>query len=166
MKRKSESRNAKSLLSKTTNGILVVLISVSLIFLSGCLWNRTTSHVSCLGYSSEITGFHIWKTERRSAVYIPDFFYIEYFSWPRRGFMPLLGEFLLTRLSKKKRETPAMLEFPVFLTVMCLFFHYITVLPPRWSCRLFWVVAGQAVANRVATARARRRPSARHSAAS
>ena len=41
-----------------------------------------------------------------------------------------------------------------------------TVLPPRWSCRLFWVVAGQAVANRVATARARRRPSARHSAAS
>lgn len=72
----------------------------------------------------------------------------------------------LARLSKKKRETPAMLEFPVFLTVMCLFFHYITVLPPRWSCRLFWVVAGQAVANRVATARARRRPSARHSAAS
>ena len=28
----------------------------------------------------------------------------------------------LTRLSKKKRETPALLEFPVFLTVMRLFF--------------------------------------------
>ena len=78
----------------------------------------------------------------------------------------LFRQFALPRLSKKKRETQAMLEFPVFLTVMCLFFHYITVLPPRWSCRLFWVGAGQAVANRVATARARRRPSARHSAAS
>jgi hypothetical protein len=43
----------------------------------------------------------------------------------------------LARLSKKKRETPALLEFPVFLTVIRLFFHYITVLPPRWSCRQF-----------------------------
>ena len=105
MKRKNESRNAKSLSSRMTGGMLVVLMSVSFIFLSGCLWNRTTSHVSCLGYSSEITGFHIWKTERRSAVYIPDFFYIEYFSWPRRGFMPLLGEFLL-------RLPTVLLEFP------------------------------------------------------
>lgn len=105
MKRKNESPNAKSLLSKTTNGILVVSISVSLIFLSGCLWNRTTSRVFCLGYGSEITGFHILKTERRSAVYIPDFFYFEYFSWPRRGFMPLLGEFLL-------RLPTVLLEFP------------------------------------------------------
>ena len=82
MKRKNESRNAKSLSSRMTGGMLVVLMSVSFIFLSGCLWNRTTSRVSCLGYSSEITGFHIWKTERRSAVYIPDFFYIDLLRLP------------------------------------------------------------------------------------